>query len=187
MEENNEPSSHDLKELKKEQHDQEREKQHKSLDVEKRNKRIIKFSLIGIPTLIFIAFIVLIFKSTPTDLYTETEVHWHASYTVITCGQVRPMPKPFGEHHLGLPLLHTHGDGLIHIEGRIWKKEDIMLGKYFEAIGVNFKDNELIEYKNGDLCNGKEGKVKLYVNGKENKELTKYIIQDGDKIEVKFE
>lgn len=181
-------SKHEQKELKKQQHEQESQKQRESLDKEKRNIKIIKYSLIAVPILIFIFFIFYLVRSPATESYTKGEVHWHASLTVSTCGQIKNMPKPFGsEHHLGLPLLHTHDDGLIHIEGKVWKKEDIMLGKYFEVLNLNFKDKELFEYKNGDNCNDKEGKVKLYVNGKENSELTKYVIQDKDKLEVKFE
>lgn len=182
-----EPSKHDLKELKRLEREKELQEKKNALEKEKRNKRIIKISLISIPVIIFLVFIFLIFRSPETKSYTENPIHWHASLTVSTCAQPVAMPKPIGEHHLGLPLLHTHEDGLIHIEGKIWKPEEIMLGKYLEVIGINFKDNELLEYKNGDLCNDKPGIIKLYVNGRENKELTRYVIQDSDKIEVKFE
>ena len=55
------------------------------------------------------------------------------------------------------------------------------------VIGQNFKNDELLDKKNGDLCNGQPGKVKVLVNGKENSQLKNYVIKDGDKYEVQFE
>ncbi len=98
------------------------------------------------------------------------------------------MPAPKGEHHLGLPLLHTHEDQLIHIEGQIWKKEDIMFGAYMDAINVPFSEDHILDFANGNQCNdGKLNKVHMFVNSKESLEFRQYIIHDKDKIEIRYE
>ena len=123
----------------------------------------------------------------PSGPYSGGSIHWHATIKVFVCGEEYQLPAPQGGHHLGLPLLHTHEDRLIHIEGTIWKPEEITLGKYMEVIGENFKDDELIDKKNGDACDGQPGKVKLMANGKEDSMLSQYVIKDGDKYELRFE
>jgi hypothetical protein len=124
--------------------------------------------------------------------YSDGQVHWHASLDVFICGERYALPSPtvgnlHGEPFLGIPLLHTHEDKRIHIEGVIYKPEDITLGRYMEVIGLNVEDDELLDKKNGDLCNGQPGKVKLLVNGKESKEGPNRVIADGGIYELRFE
>ena len=131
-------------------------------------------------------FIFLLFSSEAVESYSGGQVHWHSRIDVFVCGNKFDMPNPFGNEHLGSPLLHTHDDQLIHIEGTVWKAEDITLSKYMEAIGLNFKDDELIDKVNGDLCDGEAGMVKLFVNGVENSELANYVIKDDEDYELRF-
>ena len=121
--------------------------------------------------------------------YTSGPVHWHASLDTFICGEKVLVPEeaPLGEHMLGLPLLHTHADRLIHIEGQVWKKEDIALGRYIDVIGEKFSNEQILDKKNGDLCDETPGKVNMFVNGKENLEFRDFVPKDGDKIEIKFE
>ena len=148
------------------------------------------WSVGGLAAIVVMISIVMIPKnefSNPKEPYSKGQVHWHATLKVFVCGEEKLMPAPVGEHHLGLPLLHTHADRLIHIEGTILNPEEITLGKYMGVIGQNFKDDELLDKKNGDLCNDQPGKVKLLVNGKENDQLTQHVIKDGDDYILRFE
>ncbi len=115
-------------------------------------------------------------------------IHWHATATLSVCGQPKPLPIPVaGEHERGLPLMHTHDDGRLHIEGFVGSPKDITLGKFMQAIGINFTSTQLFDKTNGNLCNGKPGKVVLLVNNSDNNQLADYSIQDGDKYDIRFE
>ena len=90
----------------------------------------------------------------------------------------------------GAMLTHTHGDGVIHVEGRVWKKEDIALGNFFDGFGLTFTNSSIIYKKNGDICpNGKSGTLKMYVNDQPNTDFRDYLIQpiqDPQKQEIKI-
>ncbi len=154
----------------------------------KYQKRKIRNYIIAILTIFIISYFIFLFVSSEkTTSHSKGPVHWHSRLRVAICNEGVLMPAPAGEHHIGLTLLHTHKDRLIHIEGTVWKPEEITLGKYMEAIGKNFKGDELLDKKNGDLCDNKPGKVRLMVNGIENSELTHYVIKDNEDYELKFE
>lgn len=153
----------------------------------KKNKKFVIYLIIGILFLGVAYGSYSLLSNSYQESYTKGDVHWHATVSVFICGDEMDMPVPFGDDEIGTPLLHTHKDGLIHIEGKVWKKEDITLGKYFEALGSKFINNQILNYKNGDLCNDKPGEVKLFVNEEENFELSNYVIKDGDEYKVRFE
>lgn len=120
--------------------------------------------------------------------YTKGDVHWHADLKMSICGAFRDLPRVgIGEHHKGLPLLHTHDDNVIHVEGQIFKKEDVSLGTFMDAIGVPFSETELLDKKNGDACpDGSVGKVQMFLNGQPSTQFRNYITKDGDKVELRF-
>ena len=121
--------------------------------------------------------------------YTKTNVHWHTYPKVIICGEEKELPYPLGQGHLGNALLHTHSppDNFMHIEGKVYSADEIKLGKYFEVLGIKFTQSQIFDKKNGDLCNGKLGKLKMFVNDIENFELNNYVIKDKDNILIKYE
>ena len=181
---------HERRQLKKQQREQEQQQKEKTQTAKQKRKSMITWSIVTIVVLGIVIFFMMLPKNAtpqPQQPYSKGQVHWHASLKVFLCGEEKLMPAPIGESHLGLPLLHTHADRRVHIEGTVWRSEDILLGKYMEVIGQNFKDDELLEKKNGDVCNGTPGKVKLFANGEENSLLTKYVIKDGDKYGLRFE
>ena len=114
--------------------------------------------------------------------YSRGEVHWHAYIDLNICGQKVDLPCPetsgivHGEEYCGTPMLHHHRDNTLHIEGRIKKKEDIALGKFFDAINETFDKDKILDKKNGDLCpDGRPGLVKMYVNGQPRTDFRDYI------------
>ncbi len=132
--------------------------------------------------------------TTPEALYTANPVHWHAKFEVELCGQKQDFSSyGAGSSHAGSPLLHTHGDEIIHIEGQVIKKEDIALGKFFDDINVLFDQGRIMDKKNGDECSpGKTGQVKMFVNDKPNDEFRNYIPfatekAEEDRIRIVFE
>ena len=189
-------SKHAIKQIKREEREKERMQREEAKARSRVSKNVFKYGIIAAVVIGIVVGIVTFTKdgisgnSVKEKPYTSGPVHWHANLEVITCGVYREMPKPVGtgDAHLGQPLLHTHKDGLIHIEGRIYREEDIMLGKYMNNIGVDFADDKILDYVNGNGCNdGKQNMLRMKVNGEENFELSRYVIQDGDKIEIIYE
>lgn len=182
------PSKHQLKELRRKERESQRENLEQARVNEQRRKSLIQYGIIGAVLLGLVGlgygFVQLLPEGSGT--YTQAPIHWHASLEIVTCGQTRELPMPLPGQHLGTGILHTHEDQLIHIEGVIPNEEAIMLKRYMDNIGLHFKNNEILDYQNGELCNGKPGSVKLLVNGEENNLLTEYVIKDGDKLRIEF-
>lgn len=114
-----------------------------------------------------------------TTTYTDAPVHWHAAFEVELCGKKQDFSSYGATTHAGSPLLHTHGDGLIHIEGRVIAKEDIAVGKFFDGIDIPFDRDRIMDKKNGDTCKegGQPGQVKMFVNGQSNNEFRDFVGQ----------
>ncbi len=120
-------------------------------------------------------------KAPPTA--SELPVHWHAPITYEICGE----EVLFKEKEMHT-LLHGHGDGKIHVEGIVPYEGASRLALFFEATGIAFSRTQIGDRKNGDLCPGSTtpGKVRFYVNGKENFEFGDYVVKDADVIKVEF-
>lgn len=129
--------------------------------------------------------------TTPETPYTSGPVHWHAKFEVALCGEKQDFTSyGAGAQHAGSSLLHSHGDQVIHIEGRIINKEEIALGKFFDNISVPFARDRIMNKKNGDECSpGKPGQVRMFVNDEPNTEFRDYILkatENGDDQVIKI-
>jgi hypothetical protein len=130
------------------------------------------------------------------ETYTDREVHWHAYFDITLCGQKVDLPcgkeTPgivHGKDFCGEHILHHHFDNTAHIEGLIQKKEDIALGKFFDKISVPFDKDRIMDKKNGDLCDGKPGVLKMYVNDQPRTDFRDFVpfaVQDARKQIVKL-
>ena len=183
-------TSHDKNELKRLEKEKKLEEERKTKESSENKKRIRNYIIYGLIGIFFVIVIFYLLKTSKIDKpFTSGIIHWHATVKPIICGRERfdLLPKPIGEHHLGLPLLHTHDDQLIHIEGQVYKEEDIKLSNYFKVISVELTNERFAGYKNGDKCNDKEGSLTIKINNKENKEFLNHTIRDGDIIEIVFE
>ncbi len=170
-------SAHEMQELKRKQREEEEQK----IVGEKRRKKLFKRVLVyGIIILIVGGLGFWFYKAFQgTSAYTKGQVHWHVLLDIEICGEKRDLPRvPPGLSHLGSALLHTHDDNTIHVEGTVRKEEDVKLGKFFDAINAEFDKDKIMDKKNGDLCDGKAGSVKMFVNDAENNEFRDYIIKD---------
>jgi hypothetical protein len=130
--------------------------------------------------------------------------HWHAALGVYLCDHWQgegnwPWPTQTAD---GLPAragtnlyagLHSHGDGLIHIEPQTSDEmgKHATLGTYFKFGGWKLSSSEVSfvgeSKKAGDTCSGKPGEVRWSVNGAEHTgDPASYKIKDGDEILVAF-
>ncbi len=190
-------SKHERRKQKIEQHHEERQRGFK--EIEKKGK-IKKFGAIAIALIFFgsiFSFFAIFAPSNPTGnavlntaglTFPLNQIHWHAIPTIELCGLQKSIPTPIGSAHLGGPLLHTHEDAKIHIEGSVSDPSQITLGNFFENIGVKFSETQIIDKTNGDTCpDGGIGQVKMLVNNLPSTEFRNYVIKDGDLINIKFE
>lgn len=104
-------------------------------------------------------------------------LHWHTELSVYVRGEKQEIPPNLGIGAVHQPM-HTHTEdaaqGVIHLEFQgLVKKSDVTLGKFLKIWGKDM--------------NSFGTNVKMTVNGQENTELENYVMQDGDKIELRYE
>jgi hypothetical protein len=137
--------------------------------------------------------------------------HWHAALGVNDCGTWVPnWPWPpgvvtsRGAVGAGAPSrsgsggqlyapLHSHDDGLIHIEPLTTTDggKNATLGSYFKYGGWKLSEKSIeffnVKEKNGNKCHGKPGVLRWAVNGKEQHgNPAKYKLAQGDVVELVF-
>ncbi len=131
-------------------------------------------------------------------------VHWHADFEIWACGEKLQLIESEGwENKVGAEDVHHHNDLRIHVEGVLQHLDEASVQEFFHAIGGELTENELTiplrdksvrTWRSGDLCpDGKMGKIRFFVNGKENFDFGKYIIAPypdvppGDFLNITFE
>jgi hypothetical protein len=131
--------------------------------------------------------------------------HWHAALGVDDCGTwVQNWAWPPGNTSQGVPAragsggqlyagMHSHGDGLIHMEPQTGEDEgnNATVGRYFKYGGWKLSETSIkfvnVDEKNGNQCNGKPGVLRWAVNGKEmHGNPASYKLFDGDAVELVF-
>jgi hypothetical protein len=137
--------------------------------------------------------------------------HWHAALGVDDCGTWVPnwqwppgnvsssgsvgagAPARAGSGGLLYAGLHSHGDGLIHMEPSTSEDEgnNATVGRYFKYGGWKLSATSIkfvnVDEKNGNQCNGKPGVLRWSVNGKEKHgNPASYKLFDGDVVELVF-
>ena len=81
------------------------------------------------------------------------------------------------------PFMHLHdNDGdLIHQH-----ISDGNLGLFFESIGLNFTSHCFTLDNGTAYCNDEKNKLRMYINGHENKQYERYIFKDLDRILITY-
>jgi hypothetical protein len=116
---------------------------------------------------------------------------WIANWlTPVSPSNGRPV-RAGTENYAGL---HSHGDGLIHIEPstRDEMGRHATLGQYFKFAGFGLSATSIsfantVNEENGLPCNSKPGVLRWAVNGEEQRgNPAAYALQNGDVIELVF-
>ncbi len=121
------------------------------------------------------------------DIVSRNGLHWHPEITIFVKGAKQAIPQT-GITNMDMNKLHTlhktmaarhmhdgpNEQGIIHLkfEGLV-KKNDIKLGKVFQKWGKDFRSYG--------------STVHMTVNGVENTQYENYLMQDTDKIELRYE
>ena len=128
----------------------------------------------------------------PTIEHPDFNDHWHTAYGIYICDQFKP-PMPQPSRLLGL---HTHTDGLIHVEPNVTASvndtgKNANVGRFAEG-QPGFKITKTTleypgdrTYKNGDKCGSKVGKVKVLVWENENDDTPEDATDDPHGIRIR--
>ena len=108
------------------------------------------------------------------EIVSRNELHWHPELVIYVKGVKQEIPADIGIGAVHQPI-HTHdATGTLHLEFQgLVRKHDITLGQFFKNWGrdmQSFGEN-----------------VKMTVDGEENTEFENYVMQDKDKVELRFE
>lgn len=182
MEENQQNKLNDY-ELKRQQHIEEQKLLQRRRMIKTLFKRFLIVILITVPVGWLVWYAVTRPPILETDIVSKKGLHWHPELTIIIKGQKKEISANIGMGAVHQPI-HTHDNsGTLHLEiSGLVKKEDIVLGRFYKIWGKQFNQNCVFNY-----CNGADGTVKMFVNGKESGEFENYLMQDKDKIEIKYE
>lgn len=135
-------------------------------------------------------------SANPIDIVSPKAIHWHPELMITIKGAKQGIPANIGVgmQYAGYPRydammmmtdMHTHDDsGTLHwevMEGPV-TKDDVRIASFFAVWSKTFSKECIFEY-----CNGPDGIVKMFVNGKENVEFENYLVNDKDKIEIRYE
>ena len=132
----------------------------------------VLFLTIAIP--ISLASLFLLGSTIYLDLVSETKgpVHWHADFEIWNCQEKLELIDPETlANRVGTSLLHEHNDNRIHIEGVLLKRSQADLHSFFDVVGGSITEDSLtilsnqgfVKVKNSDLCNGKKGRLQVFV------------------------
>ena len=113
-------------------------------------------------------------QSNDPNTLARNGLHWHPELTIYVKGEKIEIPQNIGIGAVHQPM-HTHDDlPIIHLEfSGVVKEKDATLGNFFRIWGKDIRSLGT--------------NVKMTVNGKENMEFENYIMQDKDKIELRYE
>lgn len=117
------------------------------------------------------------------QIISNNPIHQHAHLLVTIKGEHVTIPAGIGltrqvEHP---DILHTHlEDNVIHMEmDPPVKSSQIMVGEFFKVWGKRFDKHCIF-----DNC---EATLHFLVNGRVNNDFDKYVMRDGDEIEILLE
>lgn len=178
---NNQPLEQLSKKERKELKRQEKLEAKETEEQSRRRKRIISriiWSVFGVAIVTGLIWLVASAPKTPEgEILSRNGFHWHPELAVYVKGEKQEIPPNLGIGAVHQPM-HTHSEdasqGIIHLEFQgLVKKSDVTLGKFLQTWGKDI--------------NSLGTNLKMTVNGKENTEHENYVMQDKDKIELRYE
>lgn len=122
-------------------------------------------------------------QSSDSNIVSEDGVHTDPTLAIYIKGEKQQIPANLGLGQGHNPI-HTHdANDVVHweIEGKV-TKDNMKLGKFFEFWGKPFSSTQIF-----DSTNGSDGKVTMTVNDTSNTEFENYVVQNNDKIEIRYE
>lgn len=177
--ENNQPIEQLTKKERKELKRQEKIEAKEATIQTRRTKKIIRWigwSAFGFAIIVGLVWLVASQPKTPEgDIISRNGFHWHPELTIYVKGEKQEFPANIGIGAVHQPI-HTHDDasqGIVHLEFQgLVRKQDITLSQFFKSWGKDIRSFGT--------------NLKMTVNGAENTEYENYLMQDKDKIELRY-
>jgi hypothetical protein len=123
-----------------------------------------------------------------TIAHPDFKDHWHMAYGINICGEFKP-PMPQPPNLIGL---HTHTDGLIHVEpvsvndtgknATVGRFASGQPGFKISATSIQYPGDKA--YKNGDKCGSKAGHLETWVWVSQTDKDPQKITGDPKKIKI---
>ncbi|MDP3784598.1 MAG: hypothetical protein Q8R12_00765 [bacterium] len=109
-----------------------------------------------------------------SEIISRNGLHWHPELAIYVKGLKQEIPANIGIGAVHQPM-HTHdATGVLHFEFQgLVRQHDITLGQFFKNWGKDMRSFGT--------------NVKMTVNGEENAEFENYVMQDKDRVELRFE
>jgi hypothetical protein len=109
-----------------------------------------------------------------SSIVSRNGLHWHPTLEIFVRGEKVEIPPNLGLGAVHKPV-HTHEDlPILHLEfSGMVREQDIMLQRFFDNWGKDMRS-----FGAG---------MRMVVNGRENRDYENYIMQDGDRIELRFD
>lgn len=178
--ENNPGNEYVSKKMRKERKQEEKLEAKKSIDQNRRTKKLIQlmgWSVFGSAVVAGLVWLVVSQPKTPDpEIVSRNGLHSHPRVEIYVRGEKQELPPNIGIGAVHKPV-HTHEDateGVVHLELEgLVRKSDITLGQFFKSWD---KDIQSLGTN-----------VKMTVNGQENTELENYQMQDNDQIVLRYE
>lgn len=164
-----------------------KQKAKQEIQEKKKSLKKIKQAILWVVILSIVGYgifwIVTLPKIPQSELISSTGIHWHSNISIIIKGEKVDIPTNIGIGAVHSPM-HTHeSDGTVHMEySGLVRAKDVLLDNFFKTWGKDFNSKGIM----GNI-NGKDGVLRMTVNGVENSEFENYSIKDGDTIEIIFE
>ncbi len=143
-----------------------------------------KSTIITVIIIIFLGIFILVYfgikgdtQKPLSEVISKQGLHWHSTLVISVKGEKLEIPANIGLGAVHNPI-HTHVEdapaGVIHMEfGGLVRKDDTKLGGFFKAWNKDIKSFG--------------PNMKMTVNGIESTEFENYKMQDGDKIELRYD
>ena len=109
-----------------------------------------------------------------SNAVSQDGLHWHPTLEIFVKGEKIEIPESLGLGAVHKPM-HTHEDlPVIHLEfSGVVHEKDLMLGQFFK----NWERD----------MNSFGTNMSMTVNGETNTQYGKYVMRDGDRIELRYE
>ncbi len=177
---NNQPPEQLSKKERKELRRQEKLEAKEAEAQSRQRKRIISrvaWSVFGVAIVGGLVWLVASASKTPEgEILSRTGFHWHPELTIYVKGEKQEFPPNIGIGAVHQPI-HTHDDssqGIVHMEFQgMVRKENATLGQFFKNWGKDMRSFGT--------------NMRMTVNGEENTEYENYVMQDKDKIELRYD
>lgn len=119
--------------------------------------------------------------SSPTPALQNENVDIKASFTIVTHGLKRNFTASMYHNRSADVFIEASDPSIVHV-----KKRGIIWNDFFETLPMKLTKQCLTTGTKEIFCTGKNGNLRFYLNGVEERNLLAREIKEGDKVLIEF-